>query len=166
MSDMTMIQPLTMTLAKVTLAAGTTTTLSNTGTTHFAIKGLAYSKAAMTNVAAPSTDAATGAAFTAIAPGTGAILVVGFNAAGTLLVAQGPSKSLDGSSTSGATALFVNAPDFPSVPDTMCPIGYISAKIGSAGAAWTFGTTTNTSPANCLISFADLVTMPARPVVL
>jgi hypothetical protein len=42
---------------KVALAAGTTTTISTTGTTTYGINGKAYSKAAITNGATPTTDA-------------------------------------------------------------------------------------------------------------
>src|SRR5688572_29208020 len=103
--DIQSASPVTMCLSKVTLAAGSTTTLSNTGTTIYGIDGKAYSKAAMSNVATPILDAATGLPFIPIpiplttqglpggipagAAGYGCIFIVGFNAAADLKVVQG-----------------------------------------------------------------------------
>ena len=61
--DLLAAVPLTLSLSKATFAAGTTSTYSTTGTTVYAIKGKAYSTAAKSNVATPTVDIATGAAF-------------------------------------------------------------------------------------------------------
>jgi len=158
--------PLTMTTMKAAAAAGTTTTYSTTGTTLFCIKGKAYSKAAATNAATPTTDATTGSAFSAIQPGFGSVFVLGYDSGGNLKVSQGTVESLDGSTTTGATAKFIRAPQFPAVPDSICPFGYATVLVGSAAAAWTFGTSNLTGPpASTGINFQDVMTLPDRPQV-
>lgn len=162
MDNLTQI-PLTICLGKVTLAAGTTTTLSNTGTTVFAIKGKAYSKAAMTNAATPTTDAVSGAAFVRVGTNEGSIYVVGFDKDGNLKAAQGSVETLD------STGAFVISPKFPVIPDTMCPIGYIVIKAGSTAAAkasgWLFGTSNMSSVTGITYTFVDVVTLPERPQI-
>ena len=164
--------PLTICLSKVTLAAGITSTLNTTGTTTFAIKGKAYTKGALANQATPTTDAITGAAFVAIPAGAvgasyGCVFVVAFDSSGNLKVSQGPLQLLGPGTDGGSSGTqFLIAPQFPAVLDTPCPIGYIVVKVGSSGAAWTFGTSNLTGPpANTGITFVDVITLPDRPQV-
>lgn len=157
--------PITMCLSKVTLAAGTTTTISNTGTTVFCIKGKAYSKAAMSNAATPTTDAATGSAFVAVAASKGCIHVVGLDSSGAVKVVQGNIESLT-TEADGANASFIKAPTFPVLPDTVCPIGYIVTKVGASGSSWTFGSSNLAGPpSNVLHTFVDICMIPGRPQV-
>ena len=102
--------------SKATLAAGTTSTLSSTGTMHFCIEGKAYSKAALSNTATPTTDVTTGAAFVPLTASKGCAFVVGYNAAGTLLCAQGAVVDLT-TEAGGANANFLTPPQFPSLPE-------------------------------------------------
>lgn len=161
--DVLQSAPLTACVSKVTLAAGTTTTLSNTGTITYFIRGKAYTKTAMTNAATPTTDAATGAAFVGVVANKGSVFVVGLNAAGTLSCVQGTITDLD---TSGN---FIRAPQFPAgLPLDFCPIGYLVIKAGSTANAttgWIFGTSNNSSVTGITYSFADIGTLPDRPVV-
>jgi len=158
--------PLTMATTKAGLTAGTTSTYTTANTVQFSIKGKAYSKTAVTNGATPTTDATTGSAFTAIPAGSGSVFVFGFDSGGNIKVSQGSVESLDGSTTSGATAKFIRAPQFPIVPDTVCPFGYATVLVGSAAAAWTFGTSNLTGPpASTGINFVDIQTLPDRPQV-
>lgn len=174
--DIQSASPITMCLSKVTLAAGTTTTLSNTGTTTYAIQGKAYTKAAMTNAATPTTDAATGLAFVPIpiplttqglpggipagAAGYGCIYIVGFNAAGALKVVQGDIAPMD------ASGNFLQAPGIPGLPTDFCPVGYMIVKLGpTAVATWTFGTNNNSSVTGVTYVFGDLVSLPGRPLI-
>lgn len=154
--------PLTLCLGKITLAAGTTTTLSNTGTTVYAINGKAYSKAAMSNAATPTTDAATGSAFVGVLRNYGCMFVVGFNAAGDLLAVQGEVAPLD---TSGN---FITAPGMPSgMPNDFCPVGYVIIKAGSTAnntTGWIFGTSNMSSVTGITYTFGDLVSIPGRPI--
>lgn len=154
--------PVTQCMSKVTLAAGTTTTLSNTGTTTYAIRGKAYTKAAMTNAATPTTDAATGAAFTGVLANYGCVFLVGFNAAGSLLAVQGSITPLD---TTGA---FINAPQMGEPPTDFCPIGYIVIKAGSTANAttgWIFGSSNMSSVTGITYTFVDLCGLPDRPQI-
>ena len=154
--------PLTMTLMKAVLAAGTTTTYTTTGTTQFSIKGKAYSKAAVTNAATPTTDITTGAAFVAQAIGTGCVYVIGYDSGGTVRVAQGTSVTLD------ASGSFVTLPNFPGIPDTVCPFGYILVQLAPTTAAtpavatWTFGTNNLSSVTGVTYTFVDVNTLPGR----
>lgn len=169
--------PVTMNFTKAALAAGTTTTISTTGTTTFAIKGLFYTKTAITNGATPTTDYATGLAFKPIpipntAPnlglGYGSVYVVGFDHSGNIKVIQGTIEALDVSGN------FINAPQFGGVgpqgsgstDNDFCPIGYIVVKLGAtAVATWTFGTNNLSSVTGVTYSFQDVSTLPDRPVV-
>ncbi len=153
--------PLTICLGKAALAAGTTTTLSSTGTLAYAIRGKAYSHAALSNAATPTTDATTGAAFTPVLPNKGSIFVIGYNAAGTLLVAQGSIQDLD------VTGNFINSPQFPALPDNFCPIGYevIKAASNASASGWTFGSSNQSGVTGITYTFVDVVTLPDRPQI-
>ena len=172
--------PVTMNFTKATLAAGTTTTISTTGTTTYAIRGKFYQKTAITNGATPTTDYATGAAFKPIpipntapnlALGYGSIYAVGFDSAGNIRVIQGTIEALDVSGN------FINAPQFgalgaqgsgyaASVSNDFCMIGYIVVKLGStAVATWTFGTNNLSSVTGVTYTFVDVATEPDRPQV-
>ena len=149
--------PLTMTTMKASAAAGTTTTVSTTGTTLFCIKGKAYSKTALSNQAFPATDHTTGAAFTAVADDDGCVLVLGFDKDGTLCVAQGQSQDLD------AAGSFILAPQFPAIKDTMCPFAYVVIK-NTSGSNWTPGTN-NWTVTDLSDVFVDVMTLPDRPQI-
>lgn len=182
MYDQTNI-PFTGCLSKVSLAAGTTTTLSTTGTTTYGILGKAYTKTAITNGATPTTDYSTGLAFVPIpiplsspnlpgvpngAAGYGSVYTVGLDASGALKVIQGQIQALDGNGS------FIVAPQFGglgpdgsgSTANNFCPIGYMIVKLGStAVATWTFGTNNNSSVTGCTYIFQDVISLPGRPQV-
>lgn len=154
--------PVTQCMSKVTLAAGTTTTLSTTGTTTYAIRGKAYTKAAITNGATPTTDAATGAAFVPVPANYGSVFMVGLNAAGSLLCVQGSVTPLDN------TGAFINAPNFGALPTDFCPIGYIVIKAGSTASSspgWTFGSSNMSGVTGITYTFVDVVGVPDRPQI-
>ena len=147
---------LTLCMSKVTLAAGTTTTLNTTGTTVYCLKGKAYSAAAFTNGATPTTDINTGNLFNAIPVNMGSFFLVGLNAAGALAVAQGSIEALD------VSGKFINDPKLPATPDNFCPIGYITVAVGSTGAAWTFGSSNLSGATGVVYAFQDLIALPDR----
>ena len=169
--------PVTMCVSKVALAAGTTTTISTTGTTVYGILGKAYSKSAITNGATPTTDYATGAAFKPIpipntapnlALGYGSVFLVGLDHSGNIKVTQGTIEALD------VNGNFINAPQFGgsapsgsgSTDNDFCPIGYIVVKLGStAVATWTFGSSNLSGVTGVTYSFTDLIGLPSRPQV-
>lgn len=153
--------PQTFCTMKATVAAGTTSTLSSTGTVYYCINGKAYSHAALSNTATPTTDATTAAAFVPITTNMGAVIVIGFNAAGTLKAAQGGLQALD------VAGNFIVSPQFPALPDDFCPIAYQVIKAGATASAsgWIFGTSNQASVTGITYAIQDLMTMPGRPQV-
>lgn len=157
------LMPLTLAFVKVTLAAGTTTTLSNTGTIPYCIRGKAYSKGAMTNNATTTTDALTGVAFLPVPANFGSVYLVGLNAAGTLVAVQGTVTPLRSD-----TGLFIQAPQFGGVPLDFCPIGYIVIKAGSTASSapgWRYGTDNMSGVTGIVYTFVDVCGMPDRPQI-
>ena len=157
--------PLTMCTSKATAAAGTTTTFSTTGSTLYCIKGKAFTTSAAANAATPTTDAATAATFVAVPVSYGCVFVLCYDgtsttAATAIKVVQGAQQALD------ASGNFVNAPQFPAIPDTLCPFAYLVTKVGSTGAAWTFGASNLAGPPTGVThTFVDIMTLPGRPQV-
>jgi len=141
-------------------AAGTTTTITTTTAATYCIQGEMYKQgAAWTNQAHPTTDANTGAAFTNIPANYGGVFVYGVNAAGTLLCAQGKTVPL----VDGA---FAQASDFPSLPDTMCPLFYMTIRCGStATSGWTAATSNQASVTGVTYARQDVSVLPARPQI-
>lgn len=168
--DLQQFQPVTMCFSKVTLAAGTTTTLSNTGTTIFAIRSKFYTKAAMTNAATPTTDWATGNAFIGVTANNGCSFIIGFDSGGNLRAIQSTIQPLD------ASGNFIRAPVFGgfgppgsgSTANDFCPIGYLVIKAGSTANAttgWIFGTSNMSSVTGITYTFGDLAGWPDRPII-
>lgn len=172
--DILMQAPMTQNHTASVLAAGTTTTISQTRAATYTIKGKIYLQgSAWSNQATPTTDAASGSTFATIAPGNGAVFIIGINAAGTMLV-TGPN----GSNPSGIQALdvnnkFINAPFWPSSglqgsqtptnsPNNFCPLGYVEIfNAASNGSAWTFGST-SFGATGITATFVDVNTLPDR----
>lgn len=165
MSDALSSAPLTQTLNKAGLSNGTTTTFSFTASPlQFAIRSKAYSKAAQTNAATPTTDAGTGAAFVPVPANSGSVFVWGYDAAGSLKVYQGQIQALDGIAD-GANARFVTAPQFPAIPDTVAAFAYTIVKVGASGSAFSFGSVALVSGANVGVIHQDIIALPDRPQV-
>jgi hypothetical protein len=137
---------------------GAATTFSTTAAIVYAINGKAYSKAAVSGGATPTTDSITGVAFVPLAANQGCAFLFHVNAAGTIGVAQGGVQALD---KSGA---FVVPPQFADVPDTVAPFGYVIVKDGSTGGAWTFGTS-NWNATGITVSVQDILSTPGRAQV-
>lgn len=163
--------PITMCLGKAAVVAGTTTTITNTGTTVFAIRGKAYSKTAMTNAATPTTDWATGSAFLPILASQGCVFMIGFDHSGNVKVIQGTVVPLDGIASSGLFA--PNASQFggtaPAGSDQtknndFCPVSYVVCANGTTGSSWLFGTN-NWTATGMTATFVDVVGWPDRPQV-
>lgn len=154
--------PITMSLVKATLAAGTTSTLSNTGTVNYAIRGKAFTRAALANSATPTTDAATTLAFVPVPANFGSVYIVGFNAATTLLCCQGQVVPLN------STGAFIQAPNFGGAPLDFCPIGYVIIKAGSTASSapgWRFGTDNMSAVTGITYTFGDLISWTDRPFI-
>lgn len=146
-------------LGKATLAAGTTTTHSTTGTLPYAIQGQVYSRTALTNAATPTTDAVTGAAFRALSADQASIFVFCLDSAGATKVAQGPIVTL--SQVTGK----LSAVPFPALTDALCPIGYLYAQAGTTlSGTWLFGTNNLSGVSGMTYTFRDLCLLPSRPI--
>jgi hypothetical protein len=154
--------PVTMCLGKAGLFAGTTTTLSSSNAVDYGIEGKAYTHAALSNTATPTTDAATGDAFNGVLANYGSVFTIGYNAAGTLSAVQGTIEALN------ASGSFINAPQFGAIPDDFCPIGYLVIKAGSTAnntTGWVFGTSNMSGVTGVTYTFVDVITLPDRPQV-
>ena len=160
--------PVTQCLKKAGLVAGTTTTYSITANPlEYSIKGKIYSKATVTNGATPTTDALTGAAFvtlifpaSATVAGQGSIYVFCYDSSGNIKVVQGSVETLDLSGN------FINSPKLPIIPDTICPFGYLTVKLGATAVAnWLFGTNNLSGVTGVTYAFQDITTMPDRPQI-
>lgn len=159
--DILSTTPLTLASTKAGMSAGTTSTLTTANTQLYSMLGKAFSKAAVANEATPTTDATTGVAFVPVPVLFGAVYTVCRDSAGALKVSQGPLQALDAGGTK-----FLYAPQFPALPSTVCPIGYITILVKTGGATHTFGTSNLTGPpANTDINFVDVFTLPSRPQV-
>lgn len=158
--DVLASSPVTLCMSKITLAAGSTTTVSNTGTITYCIRGRAYTKSAITNGATPTTDAAKGSAFRPIVANQGTIIIWGLDKDGNQKACQGSIEALD------ASGNFLRAPELPVLPNTMCPMGAIVLKGGATlASAWTFGSSNLSGVTGMTYLFVDLLGMPDRPFI-
>ncbi len=183
--------PITMCLSKATLAAGTTSTISTTGTTTFIIESYFYTKSALSSVASPTTDWVTGNAFipipipltnTGLPPGVpgacagyACAYTVGFDHSGNLKAIQGPIVGIDANGNFISAAPSLNPALGPAGPNPgsiaggvsanndFCPIGFVVTKLGSAAVAtWTFGTNNFSSVTGVTWSFNDISSLPGN----
>ena len=165
------LAPLTLTLTKATLAAGTTTTFNTTNATIYAIKGMAYTTNAAANGATPTTDGNTAANFVPITAGYGSVFVFAYDGSSTtaataIKVYQGSIEKLTPEADGANTKFPTTAPLLPGIPDTVSPFGYVITKVGASGSTWTFGSSNLAGPpANVLHTFQDIVGLPQRPQV-
>ncbi len=153
--------PQTQMLTKAGLAAGTTTTTTTTNSLvmYYCIKGKMYTFTGASNGATPTTDAATGVAFLPIGLNKAGVFVWCLDTSGALKVVQG--QIVDYSDL----GVFANAPQFPGIPDTLCPIGYELVKVISTGSAWTMGSSNQAAQTGITKVFQDCATLPDRPQV-
>jgi hypothetical protein len=151
--------PLTLCTTKAGLAVGTTTTMTTANTQLYAIKGKAYTKAGTSNEATPTLDSNTGVAFLPIGLNKAGVFVICRDSGGNLRAVQGQIVDYtdDG--------VFKDAPQFPVIPDSLCPIGYELVKVISTGSAWTFGASNQASQTGITKVLVDLMTMVDRPQV-
>lgn len=160
--DVLALNPLTANFVKAGFAAGTTSTVSTTATLQYTIRGKSYSKAAITNQATPTTDAATGKAFVPVPASSASIFVCGFNAAGTLLCCQGSVVPLN--AQTGNT--YLQAPQQGGYPLDFCPFGYLlilAASNASSTPGWLFGTNNMSAVTGITYTFVDVSGIFDRP---
>lgn len=149
--------------SKAALAAGTTTTFSTTGATLYCIKGKAYSTAAGSNAATPTLDGNTGKAFLPVPINKGSVFVYAYDgsstAANAIEVYQGTIVDLD------AGGNFTSAPEFPALPDNVCPFAYELIQVASNGSAWTFGASNQSGVTGVTFTRQDIMVLPDRPQI-
>ena len=149
------------------------TTIDSTGAIVWTLKGKSYTLAAVTTEATPTTDGATGAAFVPVkgggsvagAYGYGSVFVLCRDSAKASKVVQGSIVPLgsDGAFLPGVL------PQFPELPDTLCPVGYVVCKAGNtaATAGWIFGTSNFSGVTGITLTVQDVALgMPDRPQAL
>lgn len=153
-------------LAPVTMATnsglltgtGAETVYDTTVIIEFAINGKAYRKATVADGTTPTTDGNTAAAMTLVA-NYGTVVVWGLNSSGTVSCYKGSTEALD------ASGAFINAPQFPSIPNDICPFAYTVLKGGSTlSGTWTFGSS-NWNANGLTVAHVNLMTLPSRPQV-
>lgn len=158
--DNLMFAPGTLQLGKPGFAAGTTTTHTITTAFNYMIAGKPYSKAAGSNTATPTTDANTGVAFLPIVANQGTVFIWCVDSTGALKVVQGQVAALDSAGS------FILAPSLPAIPDGACPFATLVVRGASnLASTWTLGANNLSSVTGMTYSFADLGTLPGRPVV-
>jgi hypothetical protein len=140
-------------------ATGAEALYDTTVTIQYAINGKIDALAAITDGTAITVDA-NGDAFTALAASQGCTFVWGVELGGTVLVVmQSEVRDLDADTDDFKSG---DLPQFPVIPDTMCPIAYQVVKNGSTGSAWTFGTS-NWNATGITDLIVNVSTLPDRP---
>lgn len=143
------------TKAGLTGISGAATTYSTGATTlQYSVKGKASTKAQVSGGATPTTDAVTALAIT-LAAGFATVVVWGLNAAGTVQVIKGSTEALDGQGN------FVNAPQFPALPDTFTPFAYHLIQAGATASLFTFGSS-NWNATGLTHTVVDVLILPDR----
>ena len=135
------LEGLTLNHVSAAFVLGTTSTYTTTVTTTSSFGGVfGTTLGAQTNTASPTTDATTGVAFVALTANQATVLVWGVNQAGAIKLSQGSIVPTVVGVTTTAGA-FINAPQWPAMPDDFCPIAYNLVRTSPTGNAFTAGTT-------------------------
>lgn len=159
------LRGLTMTLTSPALVKGTNKSYTTTVTSACIINGkFATALTAQTNQAVPTTDHATGAAFVAQTDNQACVYVMGINAAGTIKACQGSIEATEVGSGTTAGA-FINAPQFPNLPDDFCPFGYCLVRTAPDASNWTFGTDNWAATGVTTTEFVQVSVLPDRPQI-
>jgi hypothetical protein len=145
------------TISLLTCAAAAETVHDTTILLQYCLNGRAYNKSG-TNAdqTTPTTDVNTGLAFPPLGASQGALVVWGYTADGTVKCAMGGIESLDTISN-----LFIKTPQFPSIPETICPFAYQVLKVASTGSNIVFGVS-NWNATGFTNAVVDIFMMPAK----
>lgn len=162
--DQLTVRGRTMNMGKSGITKGTTSTYTTTVATKCTIRGKwATDLAIQTNTATPTTDDGNAdAAFRALADNQATVIVFGVNAAGAIRAAQGSIEPTEVGITTTAGA-FINRPQFPSLPEDFCAIGYVVVRTAPSAAAWTFGTSSWTATGITSTDVIEVSELPDRP---
>lgn len=137
---------------------GAETVYDTTVTINFMINGVIYQKAAVTNGTTPTTDGNTGSAFTAVGADKIGVFVWGLNSSGTVSLYQGDIESVDGD-----TDVAKIYPQFPSIPNDICPFAYTVIQTTGAASDFTIGTS-NWNATGVTATHKNIGVVPSRPV--
>lgn len=135
---------------------GAAVTFTATNAVAYSVRGKAYSKAAITATAVPTTDGNTGKAFVPQTANTRAVYVFALNAAGAVAVFQ---STVEAMTEQGAT---IRKPNFATIPNTHTAIGYLEVTAGSTAGTWTFGVS-NWNATGITTAVTSVVSLPDRP---
>lgn len=145
------------TTSSLLTATGAETVHDTTVALSFCINGKALSKSG-TNAdqTTPTVDAVTGAAITQVASQL-RVVVWCYNASGTVKVVAGDVVSWDGTN---ATPM----PQFPNVPNDLCPFAYQVLKTSSSAGTITFGTS-NWNATGFTNAIVNVLVLPDHPQI-
>ena len=170
MSSARRLHGLTLNHVSAAFVLGTTSTYTTTVTTTVSINGkFGTTLGAQTNTPSPTADAVTGTAFVPLPAGSAdttagraTVVVAGVNAAGAIKFAQGSivKTALGVTTTAGA---FIDAPQFPQLPDDFAPLAYFLVRNSPSAAAFTTGTTSWTASGITCSTPVNVSTLPDRP---
>lgn len=145
-------------------ATGAETVYDTTVAISFSINGKAYSKAATTDGATPTTDQNSGSALANLTASTGCILVWCLNASGTVSVAQSDIQAVD------VNEAFIKTPNFAYIDYSVyCPFAYQILVAGSDISGSTSGAgvfdigTDNWNSTGLTSTIVNVHSLPARP---
>ena len=165
MATLSNLNGLTFSKVSSAMIAGTTSTYTTTVSTDCIVNGLfATAITAQTNTATPTTDATTGAAFVALGANKTCAIVLGQTVGGVIKMSQGPIIDTYTGVTTTVGA-FKEAPQFPVLPDTMCPLAYTLVRTAPDAAAWTPGTSSWTASGVSATTFKNVAVLPQRPQI-
>jgi len=164
MLNLSQLSALSCILGNATLTAQTAgATTFSTLAFAYAIKGVAYTNAAVTTTALTSTnDLITGVPTTFTAPASGyyqsAVLMWCVNAAGDERVVLGPKKTYAVGDTDARL-------EFPNVPDGYVPFAYNTLRAGSTvSGTWTLGSSNWNATGMTASAAVNLCTIPGGQV--
>lgn len=154
---------LTMGTIKTGLIKGTGSSYTTTVTSAGMINGkYVTGLTAQTNTATPTTDAKTGAAFVALQDNEATVLVIGQKADSTIQMCQGSVVPTQVGVTTTAGA-FINAPQFPALPDDFMVFGYNLVRTAPSASDWTPGTGEWAASGVTSSEFVQCGALPDRP---
>lgn len=163
MASITQIVGETRSLASAGFVLGTTTTYTTAAATNAIFNGVFGTPlAAQTNTASPTTDATTGLPFVPLTANQATVLVWGVNAAGAIKLAQGSIVPTEVGVTTAAGA-FINAPQFPALPDDFAAISYVLVRTSPTGSSFVPGTTAWTASGITCSAPKNISVGPDRP---
>ena len=164
MTNARRLNGLTMGTIKSGLIKGTGLSYTTTVSTAGMINGKYVTAiTAQTNTAIPTTDAVTGLAFPALTDNQSTVIVMGQTAAGAIQLCQGSIVPTEVGVTTTAGA-FINAPQFPSVPDDFMVLGYALIRTAPSASDFTLGVSAWAATGVTTSEFVQCGVLPDRPV--